>query len=184
MQHMPDSSIAESARFADFYQRYASSILAYVRGYNIQPEDAEDLLIDVFMVALQNPEIWEVSQSRTLAWLKRVAHNKMVDYFRKKTHRHFTNLEQMVEQLYEDNEEEPEYIIVQHENYAQLHAHLATLSLEQQHILRLRFALGLRTREIAAQLKISDAAVRMQISRALKLLRNAYEWKGGKKDGK
>jgi RNA polymerase sigma-70 factor (ECF subfamily) len=44
----------------------------------------------------------------------------------------------------------------------------------QQQILRLRFADGLRTREIAERLEKSDGAIRSLLLRSLHLLRHLY----------
>ncbi len=56
-----------------------------------------------------------------------------------------------------------------------LQASIQKLPALQQEIVRLRFVLGLRSAEIATVLQKSEGAVRVMLSRSLKLLRTIYE---------
>ena len=64
------------------YQRYASTILAYVCQQVASRQDAEDLLVEVFMAAHTNASLSTLSEERQLAWLRRVARNKVIDRYR------------------------------------------------------------------------------------------------------
>lgn len=172
MQHQRDRLALDDSPIADLYRRHAASILAYVRGSALH-EDAEDVLLEVFMAAMQSDVLLSLGEKEQLAWLRRVAHNKCVDFYRR--HRPAVPLEEAAELLFDDDAQAPEHIALRHEEYDRLRAHLAGLPRQQQEVLRLRFGDGLRCTEIARRLHKSDGAVRMLLSRSLNFLRSIYE---------
>jgi RNA polymerase sigma-70 factor (ECF subfamily) len=99
----------------------------------------------------------------------------MVDYHRKRTRRSGIPLEAVPEEKLEQDTDTPEVQYLRREERDQLEATLRQLPAQQQEIVRLRFALGLRSKEIARVLQKSEGAVRIILSRALKHLRSIYE---------
>jgi RNA polymerase sigma factor (sigma-70 family) len=166
----------DRSTFEMLYRRHMPVLLAYVRRQMFSPEDAEDLLVEVFLAALENRETLEtISDQEQLAWLRRVAHNKLVDFYRRGKRRPVTSLEEQQEmQLYEDEERLPEQVTLRAEEYTWIRTHLELLSNQQQEIVRLHFAAGLRCIEIAQLLNKREGAVRMLLARALNKLRSFY----------
>lgn len=162
--------------FELLYRRHMQVLLVYVRKQVSSPEDAEDLLVEVFLVALGYQEMLEkISEREQLAWLRRVAHNKVVDFYRRVKRRPITSLDEQKELLlYEDEERMPEQVTLRAEEYAWVRTHLELLSNPQQEIVRLHFAAGLRCVEIARLLNKREGAVRMLLARALNNLRAFY----------
>ncbi|MBE3560393.1 MAG: sigma-70 family RNA polymerase sigma factor [Ktedonobacteraceae bacterium] len=158
---------------AALYQRHAPTILTFIRRQVPTREDAEDLLLDVFVAALENEKLRTLEPEKQLAWLRRVAHNKLNDYYRRAHRRPAVPLDETVEMLY-DNDLAPEQMALRQEAHAQLRAQLSSLPELQQNILRLRFANGLRCAEIARRVNKSEGAVRTLLSRSLSLLRSIY----------
>src|SRR6266567_2841928 len=65
---------------AMLYQRHAATILLYVRRRVFSWEDAEDIVLEVFLAALeQENKLSMLADTGQLAWLRRVAHNKVID---------------------------------------------------------------------------------------------------------
>jgi len=64
------------------YHRFASPILIYLCQQVSDEQDAEDLLLEVFVAALNNETFSSLSAERQLAWLRRVARNKVIDRYR------------------------------------------------------------------------------------------------------
>ena len=153
------------------YQRYAPQIFAYLLRNIPSHQDAEDLLLDVFQVVLEKLPTLE-DKSRLAAYLQAVAHNKMVDYYRRRGQRQFVPLEEVAETAYEREELAPDRVVLTREQYASLHQAINSLSELQQTILRLRFGHALRCGEIAKRVSKSENAVRMILSRSLKQLRS------------
>ena len=67
------------------YDRYASTVFAYLYQQVSSQQDAEDLLLEVFMAAHNSETFFGITTKRQLAWLRRVARNKVVDRYRHAT---------------------------------------------------------------------------------------------------
>lgn len=157
------------------YQRYAPALFAYLYRRITSLEDSEDILLEVFQAALERPGFMRLGPAEQEAWLWCVARNKMADHHRKRARRQGIPLELVPEEMYEPDRETPETALLRREKYEQLHASIQRLPAIQQEIVRLRFAMGLRSTEIATILNKSEGAVRAALARALKLLRKIYE---------
>ena len=157
------------------YQRYAPALFAYLHRHAGVLEDTEDLLLEVFQAALERPGFERLGTKEQEAWLWCVARNKVADHHRRRVRRQGMSLELVPEDVYEQDEETPETLLLRQEMYARLRTSIQRLPVHQQEIVHLRFALGLRSAEIAAVLHKSEGAVRVTLSRALKLLRRIYE---------
>lgn len=161
---------------ARLYQRCAPVILKYIRRHVSSMEDAEDLLLEVFVAAVENEGLLALSDDEQLAWLRRVAHNKFIDYYRRSQRRPAVSLEEVTEESLVDDDDlsSPEHAAVRQEEHTLLRARLSALPEMQQTVLRLRFANGWRSKEIAEHINKSEGAVRTMLSRSLDLLRNIY----------
>lgn len=167
--------IYEPSDDAALFDRYGQAIFAYVRLHLPIREDAEDMTLEVFTAALENDNLAAITENDQLAWLRRVAHNKLVDSYRRATRHSVTPLEPFTEILTHDEQETPEAVLLQREIYEQLHKHINQLSAIQQQILRLRYGEGLRFAEIAVLVNKREEAVRKLLSRTLTTLRIMYQ---------
>jgi RNA polymerase sigma factor (sigma-70 family) len=156
------------------YQYYAPTLLTYLLLHTPTREDAEDILVEVFLAALERAQFNELSQEHQRLWLWRVAHNKVVDYYRFTKGRQFLSLDDVAETTFDDDYLAPEQVSIRGEDQADLHTHIQQLPVSHQQILRLRFVNDLRCTEIATLIGKSDGAVRMILSRALNYLRSIY----------
>lgn len=155
------------------YQRYASALLAYLCQQVASRQDAEDLLVEVFMAAHNHAVLPGLSGERQLAWLRRVARNKVIDRYRHAALLTMLPLEQVVET--EDSALTPEQRTIQQENYRRLYSALAQLSPVQQQLIRLRYGNGLRLVAIAEMLERPEGSLRKMLARTLRQLRASYE---------
>lgn len=167
--------LTEQASLTAVYQRYAPTLFAYLYRRTGSLEDSEDLLLEVFLAALERPGFERLGAKEQEAWLWCVARNKMTDHYRKRARRPGIPLELVPEEMYEPELETPEMVLLRQEKYARLRASIQCLPTAQQEMVRLRFVLGLRSAEIATVLNKSEGAVRVALARALKLLRKIYE---------
>lgn len=76
-------NIWDETDFALFYQQHASPILDYLRTQTRTLEDAEDLLVNVFLAARQTPQIGQEIVRGQIAWPRQVARNKLIDSYRR-----------------------------------------------------------------------------------------------------
>lgn len=169
---------AGSSLVATLYERHSPALFAYLRHQTGSPESAEDVLIEVFVAALETGKLDGLSEKEQVAWLWRVARNKGVDAHRRSRVRQGLDLIQVADQL-EDTQHAPELIVIEQEASAHLHTYLEKLSPMQREAVRLRFAHGLRSSEIAQVMGKREGAVRSLLSRALNFLRTLYEKEQG-----
>jgi RNA polymerase sigma factor (sigma-70 family) len=174
MYRRPSQEGLDESPTADLYERHAPGIFAYLRRQNLSREDAEDVLLEVFLAAYQRNQLAGLAEGEQLAWLRQVTRHKLADYFRQASRRPAVELDAVAETLYADEAEGPERRALQHETQRQLRAAISQLPPTQQQVLRLHFGEGLRCVDIARMLGKGEGAVRMALSRALNLLRTRY----------
>ena len=160
------------------YRKYAPGMLTYVRMRVPSPEDAEDLVVEVFLAALESAKFAVLSEKAKQSWLWRVTRNKVIDAYRRAKTRQNVTLEHVAQGLFEDEMSSPEYAALRQEDYMDLYAHLQSLPPLQQQILRMRFGQDLSCSEIATALGKQENAVRVTLSRSLNLLRKIYQRRG------
>jgi len=160
------------------YRKYAPGMLTYVRMRVPSPEDAEDLVVEVFLAAIENAKFTVLSEKAKQSWLWRVTRNKVIDAYRRMKTRQSVTLDHVAEGLFEDEMFSPEYSALRQEDYMDLYAHLQSLPRPQQEILRLRFGQDLSCSEIATMLGKQENVVRVTLSRSLNLLRKIYRRRG------
>jgi len=175
MQHMQHVHLSNTSPIAGLFQKYAPMLLRYFGKRGTSAQDAEDLLHEVFTAAIENPGLLVLPEQEQVAWLQRVAHNKMVDLYRRQSYRQTLNVERTAPMLSAEDSYAPEYQVERQERYAELWYHISQLPVAQQEALRLRFLQGLSSKEIAQRLQKSDMAIRRLLSRAINFLRTIYD---------
>ena len=172
-------SVEDDSVVSALYQRHAPVFLIYVRRPVPSWEDAEDIVLDVFLTALEQEKLLaQLSDAAQRAWLQRIAHNKIVDLYRR-TRGSGAPFEVVAEWVSDSNELTPEQAALQQETYALLRTYLAGLPRAQQEIVRLRFEAGLRCKDIAGLIQKPEGTVRSILSRALNHLRKLYAQESG-----
>lgn len=172
MQQSDTERLSAPRDFA-LYDQHAPTILVYLCQHITNTQDAEDLLVEVFLAALAKPDLAHLPTQHQLAWLRRVAQNKMADRLRRMMRLTLTSLDEALEQ--ENSALTPEEQSIRQEDYVHLYHCLARLAPEHQELLQLRYGEGLRLTEIAARLRKPDGTVRKQLQRTLKRLRTFYD---------
>ena len=126
---------ADEMAFAAFYRGHVTTLLNYIRRYVPTREDAEDVLVDVFLAAYEQHVLATFSEDEQLAWLRRVAYHKCVDLLRRQRRHPSLALESVSETLYEPEERSPESLVLRADEQTLLRHHLAELPAPQQAIL-------------------------------------------------
>lgn len=173
-------SVEDDSVVSALYRQHAPVILVYVRRHVPSWEDAEDIILDVFLTALEQEKLLaELSDTAQRVWLQRVAHNKVVDLYRRRHGSPGAPFEAVAEWVSDRDELTPEQAALQQETYTLLRTHLASLPQAQQEIVRLRFETGLRCKDIAGLIQKPEGTVRSILSRALNNLRKLYVQESG-----
>jgi RNA polymerase sigma-70 factor, ECF subfamily len=154
------------------YDRHRESIFRYLWIRLDDRQLAEDLTGDVFMRMLDALPRYRVQGLPFRAWLYRIAHNLLVDYFRKMNHRATVPLDAVEEQGTEDD---PDRTLEQILLSERLQAALRRLEPTQGEVVVLRFLAGLSLQETALALGKTEAAIKALQHRGLSGLRQALK---------
>lgn len=158
----------EADAVSELYRLYASRIYRYIVYRVSEPATAEDLLGDVFVSALERLAAYRDQGRPFEAWLYSIAHNKVVDYYRRQRVQRATSLE---DGLGAGKLDEPHDAVVRRDEVREAWGAVAQLTDEQQQVVALRFLSGYSTAEVAAQLGKTEGAIKQLQNRALASLR-------------
>jgi RNA polymerase sigma factor (sigma-70 family) len=166
------------AALAALYARHARSVLAFLTRRTFDAEVALDLLGETFAQAVINRRSFRGRDEGTAkAWLFGIARNQLKQYFKRGA------VERRgLERLRLEPPAAPAEELAEVAELARLeqlchvlHAELSRLSSEHQLAIRLRIVEELPYPQIAAQLGISEQAVRARVSRGLRALGKALD---------
>lgn len=156
----------DAESFGTLYEQHLEAIYRYVYFRVSDHHDAEDLTETVFLKAWQAIANYELDEVPFVAWLYRIAHNTVIDHYRRTQHE-----EPLVDDVQmSDRQPLLEGQIVAQEKSAQLVQAIRRLPPMQQHVVILRFIEGLTHAEAAAVLHKEEGTVRVLQHRALKQL--------------
>ena len=152
---------------ASLYDEFYDKIARYAYVHIGNKADAEDLAGEVFLRALQSIKSYEERGISMHAWLFRIAHNLVVDYFRKMKKYKTVPIDTV--QLEADTD--PATIAETNIQLEKVNKAMEQLTQEQREVLRLRFFGGLTSKEAGSILNKSDGAVREMQRSAIEKLR-------------
>lgn len=173
--HQEVPTLPGDSPIALLYRQHAPKIFDYVRTHLSSFEDAEDILVEVFVAALENKRFLALSEREQQAWLWRVARNKVVDVYRHATRLRSVPISALDETMFEHEAANPEQVSMRQVEDKDLHMLINDLSPLQQEILRLRFNDNLRCNQIASRIGKRHGTVRSILSRTLNHLRRLCE---------
>jgi len=168
-----ESALLERARAYDpaalgeLYDRYAAKMYAYIYRRVGDAVQAEDLTSELFLrvlQAVQNERAWRDS---FVAWLYRIAHNLVVDTYRRRP----PPLVPLDDLPLESEADDPAEVLQEAADRSGLHAAIVQLTFDQQQVLALRFGEGLTAKETAVIMQKTIGAVEAMQHRALAALR-------------
>ena len=152
---------------ANLYEEYYDKIARYIFAKLGDQAQAEDLSSEVFLKALRSLDSYEERGIAMKSWLFRIAHNLVVDHFRK-TAKHRTLPIDTVEI---ESEEDPVKTAETNIEFEKASQAMKKLTKEQREVLELRFFGGLTSKEIGHILKKNDGAIRQMQHAAVEKLR-------------
>jgi RNA polymerase sigma-70 factor (ECF subfamily) len=180
---LPPAAKAELDRaFEAFYKEHLRDVYSYAYYRVRDHHDAEDLTEQAFLQAYRHfDRARRESAGRPLRpWLIRIAHNLASNYYRDRSRRPQTTLENADPIA---ARHDTEAIAEGREELRQVMASLDGLSEDRREALIMRFALGMDNREIARALGRTDGATKVLIHRAIKQLQEQMEAGEGEPDG-
>ncbi len=162
----------DEAALAEVYDIYAPALYRYAYRLTGHAQTAQDIVSDTFqrfLVALRNGAGPEQHLS---AWLYRVAHNLVVDFYRRQPQDEPAVLDGDMPLIGRDSEE---VYILQQESADRVRAALRQLTPLQQQVLALRFLEEMSNAEIGEIVGRAEGAIKGLQHRALTALRRVLE---------
>lgn len=155
------------AALASLYEDYYDRVVRYIFVRVGNQTEAEDLAGEVFLRALRSLWSFEGQREQMQAWLFKIAHNIVVDHFRKRSKQKVVPIDAM---------EVPDRLNLEEavENKLQmerLSEALKQLTPAQREVIGLRFFAGLSSAEVGEVLGKNSGAVRQMQHAGLETLR-------------
>ncbi len=173
----PDQALIARARtdrsaFGELYERYVDRIYAYLLYRTGSPPDAEDLTQRVFSQALAYLEGHDPRGGSAGGWLFTIAHNLLANYHRTRARRPSARLEAAADAV--DPSLPLEGLEAQEDARAVRRA-MGRLSPERQHLILLKYVVGLSNAEIGGVLGKTEGAIKSLLRRTLGALRRELD---------
>lgn len=173
--HTPAQAPWSPEAFAELYDRYLPRVYAYVAYRVPHTQDVEDLVSESFFRAIRGqPQFEPQHEGAFAAWLFRIAHNLVVDFYRRgATQATPLSLDQLPE-LHSANPT-PEDLVSQEELFVRLRRLIAQLPARRQEIITLKFFGQLRNQAIADILGLDERTVASHLCRGLRDLHQYFD---------
>jgi RNA polymerase sigma-70 factor (ECF subfamily) len=155
--------------FGKLYSRYVDKIYSYVYYRTGNSQDAEDLTARVFFRAIQHIENYEDQGVPFSAWLYRIAHNLLANWYRDQSRRQMLSLDSIAQWHVEDSPEVATELLEDRE--ALLEA-IRRLPSDRQELLILKYVERMSNADIGGIMGRSEGAVKSLYHRTLLSLRD------------
>lgn len=155
---------------------------AALRGYALRwlggamQAQADDLVQEVFIRALQAAPRWQAQGIKFSTWAYRVMSRLVIDAARRHKHHATLALDQVMEPM--DESEDAQTQLINQQRLAALHQAIATLPERQRQVMMLTYGSGLPNSEVAQVLGISIEAVEAALSRGRAALKTQMQLAG------
>ena len=158
----------------DFYKENSPKILYYLIKRLPRKEDAQEILNDVFLETIDALPTLRKEENLS-AWLYKIAHNKVVDFYRKRKIKSFLFSQMPYLELIAGEISQPEFQLEKNKIRDRIEASLHAVSNRYQQILRMRYEEDMSVKNIATTLNLSFKATESLLYRARQDFIKAYE---------
>jgi len=159
----------EPEAFGSLYDAYVDQIFRYIYYKVGNFAEAQDLTGQAFLKAFEHIETYEVREVAFSSWLYRIAHNLVVDYFRRESKRESIPIEDHPPTPSEHGN--PVETVLADLDSEKLYSALRKLTQNQREVIILKFIESLSNTQVAEIMGISVGAVKSTQKRGL-LARN------------
>ena len=151
----------------DIYIKFYSAMLAKARSLSDNPEDAEEIVQDVFASLIKRVDsVMAVERKKLLAYLLSAVKFSVYTKNKRQSRWNFSEFDSEEVELLKDENAIPEELYLKTEAVAELRAALEKIPEKYKNILEFKYILGLSDFEIGERFGISESAVRSCLARA------------------
>lgn len=158
--------------FDKLYEHYLPKIYGYIMNRTGSKEVTEDITSQTFIKAMTKIKTFEFRGISFGAWLYRIAHNSMIDYFRKHPDKKIYDLEFVKSK--ESTRSQAEEI----ERRMLILKAMSELPKQYQEVLSLKFFEDLSNEEIAEIIGCKKQTLAVKLHRSIKAFKKVMEQKG------
>lgn len=164
----------DSQAIGELYESNRLSIYRYFYYRIGDAQAADDLTSEVFLRMIRYLESYRVQDVSFQAWLFRIAHNLLSDYYRQQNHRDHLQLEDSFMDLSNTGDLQN---VERSLNSVMLQQALNRLNDDQRDVIVMRFVAGMPIAEVAQALQKSEDAIKGLQRRGLTALRDVLsDW--------
>lgn len=166
MAHIVQRILQGEARAVEiFYKQYSPGILRYLQQKLSKQEDAQEILNDVFLDAIE--ELPTLNKKENVkAWIYQIAHHKIVNFYRKKKIKSLFFSQFPYLQIIAEEVNQPEFELEKREVKIRLQIAIEKLSQKYQQILQMHYIEEMPVKMIAVNLNLSFKATESRLYRA------------------
>ena len=157
--------------FGRLYDLYVDRVYRHIYYRVGNTADTEDLTQQVFLKAWKAIGRYRKGTSPFLAWIMKISHNLIIDYYRLKKDVAYLD----DEWAFEDTDSSPERLAEEHVTQQQLRKVILQLPYDQQQVILMSFIEGFTYAEIASALEKREGTIRVILHRALKKMKQIME---------
>ena len=162
--------------FSQLYDRYSGILYSTVFRVLNHPDEASDVLQDVFVQIWDKAATYDPALGKPFSWALTMARNKSIDRLRA-LKRRYSFIEEVTHEMAEEAHAPlsgPDEVFT-HEQAAVIRSAVATLPLEQRQAIEMAFLGGLTQNEIAASLNQPLGTIKARIRRGMLKLRDSLK---------
>ncbi|WP_420385484.1 RNA polymerase sigma factor [Roseivirga sp.] len=155
------------------FERYNRPLYGFFYRLTSDQEVSEDLVQNVFVRIIKYRHTYK-GDGKFSTWMYHMARNLFADHYRKEKRRGYKE-DLDVADRYHSNDDHAEKLKIASEELGLLQVALDRLPEDKKEILVLSKYQGMKYKDIADLLEITESAVKVRIFRALKELKSCYE---------
>lgn len=155
------------------YYVYCTKIARYLRK-KLPEEEVQDILNDIFFEAIDSLPLLK-KRENLQSWLFSIAHNKVVDFYRKKKAKTILMSQIPFFEFVDQEVHQPEFQFEKNKIRERIETTLHTLSEPYRKILQLHYEEHMPVKKIALVFHLSDKATESLLFRARKSFQKIYE---------
>ena len=163
----------DSEAVIEFYKSYSPKILSYLSKKLPHLEDAQEITNDVFLEAIDSLSFLQ-KEKNVSAWLYKIAHNKMVDFYRKRKIKSILLSQLPFLQIVASEINQPEFQFEKNKIRDNIEFALRSLSTKYQKILKLHYEENVQVKMLAKIFNLSFKATESLLFRARQSFKLAY----------
>ena len=173
MQEVSDEKLmqryakGDAKAFDELYARHKGAMYRYFIRQVKEPATANDLYQGAWEKIIKARQSYRTNHA-FLTWMYRIAHNHLIDYFRRLKPDDALEEHQLV-----DEKPEPSHSVIANERSEQLRKGINGLPEEQKNALLLKLETGLKMEEIARVTGVSQETVKSRLRYAVKKLKRS-----------